>query len=287
MGLSLSRALTDRFGLPALPWGAFDIDPSEDKLYQILIPEKEVAQNDETVSITMDLKHTTTFPLHVKGKSPNALGIIPLELMAILRTGLTQDIKYDASQQTFVLADLAFRAFRLYANSLDNVIPLAEELRNQGIQVIAAEKKIHDILSLDKGMTRIFWLVAILGIIGGLSSLIASLYASVQRKTQELGILRLIGFSRIEVARFPIYQSFAMSLLSVLLAILGYFVFSYIINTVFASDLDQIRGQKICWLPASYLVMAILITTFIGIVSSLLAAWKTTKIDPAEALRAE
>jgi len=46
-------------------------------------------------------------------------------------------------------------------------------------------------------------------------------------------------------------------------------------------------GEKICELPSPYLVIATVSALLVALMSSLIAAWRTTKIDPAEALRYE
>nr|WP_300989109.1 FtsX-like permease family protein [Thiocapsa sp.] len=118
-----------------------------------------------------------------------------------------------------------------------------------------------------------------------MASLVANLYAAVERKKRDISVLRLMGLSRIQVFRFPVYQGQIMAVISVMGAIVGYFVLAGIINHVFSADLQL--GQKICSLPMFYFATTLLITVAIAFLSSLLAAWKTTQIDPAEALREE
>ena len=97
--------------------------------------------------------------------------------------------------------------------------------------------------------------------------------------------MRLIGLSRLNVFLFPIYQGITMALMSMIVAMGGYFSLSAVINRVFSSDLEM--GEQICELPLSYLVIATATTVFVALMSSSFAAWRTTKIDPAEALRYE
>ncbi len=94
-----------------------------------------------------------------------------------------------------------------------------------------------------------------------------------------------MGLSRNAVFIFPIYQAISIAIISVIVAIIGYASLSYIINFVFAADLRL--GEKICFLPNEYFVFAFIATTIAATMSSLLAAWKTTEIEPAEAIREE
>ena len=162
---------------------------------------------------------------------------------------------------------------------------MVDRLRAEGIEVIAQIEAIERVQVLDRGLNRIFWLVAIVGISGGIAALIASLYAAVERKQHELSVLRLIGLARRQVFRFPVYQGGTLALLSVGLALVAYFSLAGVINRAFAADLDL--GERICELPPTYLLVSVVATLGVAVLSSLLAAWRTTTIDPGEALRYE
>ncbi|HHB93087.1 MAG TPA: FtsX-like permease family protein [Thioploca sp.] len=274
-GITLTAKNQQRLGLN-LPWGKL-VDT-----YQVLMPN---VKNGNIMASFDGLKGTIKFPISITGESPGKYAIAPLELLATLRTGLQREIIFDEKQQMFLLTKLNYGGFRLYVKTIDDVREVYTTLIKQGIEVTAKSDEIERIKILDRGLTRIFWLVAIVGIIGGIAALIASLYATVERKKRELSIMRLIGLSRYQVFRFPIYQALAMAILSILVAVLAYLGLALVINLVFASDLDM--GQQICHLPNNYLLSAALLTIIVALLSAILAAWKTTQIEPAEALREE
>lgn len=285
-GLSLSSQHLQTLGLPDLPWGALDNNASYAKMGQLLLPDSGTKKTETLIETTFEgIKGTVAFPLRIQGKSPSQSALVPLELLATLRTGLQREITFEQNQQMFLLARGGYGGFRLYAKTIDDVQPIYTALKQQNLEISAKVDAIERIRILDRGLTRIFWLVAIVGIIGGIAALIASLYAAVERKKRELSIMRLIGLSRYQVFRFPIYQALAMAILSIGVAISAYLTLSLVINLVFSSDLDM--GQKICYLPVNHLVIATLLTVSVAFISALLAAWKTTQIDPAEALREE
>lgn len=283
-GLSVSSTEASALGLPELPWGPLQADAPPEKLRQILLPDTE-AEPQDLVALAGGTQGALSFPLRYVGNSPGDYGLVPVELIGTLRTAMQRGVLYDAERETFLLARSGFRGFRLYARSIDDVVPLARELKQQGIDVIAQVEAIERIRILDHGLTRIFWLVAVVGISGGIAALIASLYAAVERKRRDLSVMRLIGLSRRDVFRFPLYQGGAIAAMSVAAATLGYFTLAGVINRVFATDLEL--GQKICLLPASYLLAAGATTVTVALMSALFAAWRTTQIDPAEALREE
>jgi len=210
---------------------------------------------------------------------------VPSELIGTLKTGNQRRILFDEKQNSFLLARASYRGFRLYTRSIDDVPTLYKYFIEQNIDVITQVQEIERVKILDRGLTRIFWLVALVGIIGGIAALIASLYAAVERKKRDIGMLRLMGLSRNAVFGFPIYQGVAIAIMSVIVAFAGYAALASVINLVFAADLRL--GEKICFLPEHYFGIAFLGTTGAATMSSLLAAWKTTGIDPAEAIREE
>jgi putative ABC transport system permease protein len=285
VGLSISSYRAEQLGIPLPPWGRFNPDASFSKQAKILLPKAMALAPSIQVSAKGVDTTTIEFPITPVGHSFGDYAIVPTELIGTLRTGTQRRIFYEAQQKSFLLARASYRGFRLYARSIDDVPTLYKELIAQKMEVITQVQEIERVRILDRGLTRIFWLVAIVGIIGGIAALIASLYAAVERKKRDIGMLRLMGLSRGAVFGFPIYQGLAIAMMSVVVAIFAYGALSSVINLVFAADLRL--GEKICFLPNRYFVFALLATTGAAAISSLLAAWKTTSIEPAEAIREE
>jgi putative ABC transport system permease protein len=64
---------------------------------------------------------------------------------------------------------------------------------------------------------------------------------------------------------------------------LGYGSLALAINRSFATELGQ--GESFCVLPQSYIVLFCLVTLILSGLASLAAAWRATRIDPAEVIR--
>jgi len=287
VGLSLSSQASAVLNLPDLPWGVLDPDRDFADYARILLPPERLSEAAQTVGVKLvNAPNTPRISLRVEGPAfGDRHAVVPVELLAMLRTGTTREIVYSTEQQRLLLARAGYSGFRLYARSIDDVVTLYRELREQGIESIARVQDIERLRILDRGLTRLFWLVATVGIVGGIAALIANLYAAVERKKRDISILRLMGLSRLLVARFPVYQSAIIAFLAAALAILVFHILAAVINTVFADDLGL--GERICELPASSLALALLLTVVAAVASSLLAAWRTNRIEPAEAIRVE
>lgn len=285
IGLSLTKTQTTTLGWPTLPWEKFNAATNWARPGQILWPHNQSTQ-PQPIQLNIPLPQgNLQFPLINQGHSFSQHALVPAELIGILRTGQLRQITFNDTQQTFLLTKSGYRGFRLYARTIDDIPILYRWFIAQDIEVLTQIHEIEKIKVLDRGLTRIFWLIAIVGLLGGMAALIANLYAAVERKKRDISVLRLMGLSRRTVFQFPIYQGISIAVMSVIIAIGVYTLLSSIINLVFAADLKL--GQKMCTLPESYLIMTLIITVGTAALSSLLAAWKTTRIDPAEAIREE
>lgn len=291
IALSLSEKKSLALGLTPQPWG----DLTEKRIFKDIAvavsswyTKNEANKTPLIITVKTKNNKTIELPILVSGsvnlKSDKSI-IIPFELIGMFRSGLVREIEYDKHVNSLNYARSGYYGFRMYAKTIDDVLKIEEDLRKKGIKTNTAAASISRIKMIDSGLSNMFWLIAIVGILGGLTTLIASFFASVKRKTKELGIMRLLGISASQIFRFPIYQSIIISSVSVLLAFVAYFTLANVINNVFSQDLPL--GQKICYMPFEYLFFAGLITISASVLSSFIAAYQTTKIDPAEAIRDE
>jgi putative ABC transport system permease protein len=284
VGLSLDAAQARRLGVESPPWGKLSLQElGYERLGRIQPPAGQAAPASGSLEAVVPGVAGLRFPLRVAGASPGELALVPAELMGVLRTAQGRAVAFDGVG--FSIARDGYRGFRLYARTIDVVPALAAALGAEGIEVIARVDDIQRIQVLDRGLQRLFWLVASLGIGGGAAVLVASLYAAVERKRRELAVLRLVGLTRGDVFFFPLSQGLGLALLGMLLSVLASGGLAAVINGAFAAELAL--GQRICALPPEALGMAGVGLASIATASSLLAAWRATRIDPAEAIREE
>jgi putative ABC transport system permease protein len=279
-GLSLTAEQAARLGAVAPPWGGYPLADAG-ALRQLWVADEVEANSADVGSRGLS---ELRFPAGISGGAPAAdVAYAPAELAGVLLTGQLRPLAFDGSG--FTVEREGFRGFRLYARTIDDVPALVERLRAEGVEVVARADDVRRIQVLDRGLARLFWLVASLGIAGGVAVLVASLYAAVQRKRRDLAVLRLVGLTRPDVFFFPLYQGLALAALGVGVAVLAYGALAVVINQAFAADLDL--GQRICDLPAQTLGQAVVAVLGVALASSLAAAWAATRIDPAEAIREE
>jgi putative ABC transport system permease protein len=268
-------------GFTSIPgWPEAGADPG--KCRMIALPEGKTPPKDKarlsTEGISFDLEKTMQAP-------EAAEALIPHQLAGVLRLARQRDLTYEPGSGGFVLKRRGYAGFRLYAAHIDQVAGLGRELEAAGIPVHTQAKRISEVTSLDRYLTLIFWLIASVALAGGAAALAANLYGSVQRKQKELSILRLVGVSGSGLLGYPVYQGLSYALGGFLASSAIFGLLSFTINRMFQDSLRP--GESLCRLPVELLFQALAGTLLVALTASIAAAWRVTRIDPAEALRDE
>lgn len=283
VGLSVGAEEAAMLGLPQPPWPAFSGRlPEGGALVDCLWPAGADG-NGTSVDVRAPGVKELDFLLRPVGTTNFERPVVPVELLGVLRTAAQRGVTFDRRTLAFRMARGGYRGFRLYATSIDDVPGIYHRLKEQGVEVAAEVEAIERIRVLDNGLSRLFWLIAALGLCGGTGVLVASLYAAVERRRRDLGVLRLLGFARRHVFFFPVAQGFIIAVLGLGAGFGGYAALAGVINRTFAMDLAP--GEAFCVLPQAYVPLFCLSTVALAGLASLVAAWRATCIDPAEVIR--
>ncbi len=176
-----------------------------------------------------------------------------------------------------------YPGFRLYARRLRDVAGLRNALLDAGIAVRTRAADIELVLSIDRNLSRLFWIVAVIGLAGYTLSLSANLWAHVDRKRRELSILRLVGFRTADIVRYPMLQAAFTALLGWALAVAVYAGVAWGINRGMAPQLEP--GQRVCHLLPVHLLLALLLTLAAALAAAALAGYRAARIEPSDGLR--
>lgn len=177
----------------------------------------------------------------------------------------------------------AYASARLFARNLTDVAPLADYVRQTGVEVKTHAKAIADIQQTDRVLSYVFQVIAWVAITGGAISLSGFMLANVDRKRHNLAMLRLLGFSWLGVAMYPVLQA-------LLIATLGYSIAAgaYLLG---ASAFDNLLGVYmqesgfICRLTLKQALIAGLITHFVVFIAAIIGGYRAVQIEPAETFR--
>jgi putative ABC transport system permease protein len=293
-GFSADPEKSKDIGLSPVPsWG--NINGNTSDMLKIMLPSGlTVPETQVSIKIQKE-DESITFPVSVLSEPSGSdkIAFIPVELAGVLNLFRQRNLRYDESIREFVLFRRGYAGFRLYARSIDEVDVLRKYFETLPIVVHTEMLEIKKVKDLDKGMTLIFWLLAAVGMMGSVASLMASLYASVERKKREMSVLRLIGLSGLKLFRFPIYQGIFIGTGGFIVSMILFGIFSTLINQWFRPYIGKLldftleESVRFCNLPLVY--MALTLFTIVGIASlaAMVAAIRITRIEPAEALRDE
>jgi putative ABC transport system permease protein len=282
-GLSLVPEKAEALGIsPIPPWG----DDTAHADLEILLPpgSPEVANLQAAISPAAD---TTFLPLKVVGVSgsPGGPALVPTALAGVIRLGQLRKLTFDRSSGEMLLLPLGYAGFRMYARTIDDVEGLRNLLAEEGINVSTEAQEVAKVAELDRNLTRVFALISVTGIGGGVAALVASLYASVERKRRELGILRLIGLSRRSLMRFPLFQGLILVAAGFCCAALFFFATSQAIDGLFRAFRQ--KGESFCRLPMPYFLACFVGSLVLGLLAAFVAAYRVSRASAADALRDE
>ncbi|MCP5373983.1 MAG: FtsX-like permease family protein [Hyphomicrobiales bacterium] len=176
-----------------------------------------------------------------------------------------------------------YAGFRLYARGLDDVVALRDLMRARGIEVYTRAAEIETVQQLDANLGNIFWIIAGIGLGGFLLSLGANLWAHVDRKRRDLGVLRLLGLPTAAITLFPVLQASFTAVLGGALSGMVYLGVAGLINRLFASSLD--KGELACRLLSGHFAAGLVLTVACAVAASALAGYRASQIEPAEGTR--
>ncbi len=176
-----------------------------------------------------------------------------------------------------------FASARLYAQGLDQVAPLAEALRTQGIEVRTQAERIATVQAFDRTLTFVLRVIAIIGGTGCALALGGALWVNVDRKRRQLALLRLFGFGHGAVTAVPVIQGLVIATLGFLLALAAYLVGSHVFDAVMGRNLPS--GGYVTRLDPMDLATAAGLMVLIALIASVAGAVRAGRVSPAEGLR--
>lgn len=178
---------------------------------------------------------------------------LPAEKAGLLRRAQLRAVEWQGGE--LVYTRRGYASFRLAAKSLPEVLRLREELEAAGIPVLAETQRIADIQLLETQLNRIFALFAGVAGLGAVTCLWAIAFSAAERKKRVLAFLQILGATRSQAGRFPLYQALWLSLGGAAVAWGAQAGFSAVVNALFAARL--LPGERISDLPFSVLGPAV------------------------------
>ena len=128
-------------------------------------------------------------------------------------------------------------------------------------------------------------IVALILAIGSIFGAMNTMYSAVARRTSEIGVLRVLGFSRFNVLASFVIESIVLAIAGGILGELLGIIVAY--STGLSSELMNV-GEFIFRfrLTAGAFVSGLIAALAIGALGGLLPAWRASRIAVTESLRA-
>jgi putative ABC transport system permease protein len=178
-----------------------------------------------------------------------------------------------------------YERFRLYARSIDDVEPLTEWLRAQGVEPVSHIEDIAPVQILDHGLSIVLLIISAFAA-GGLAVAVAAMqWNAVRRKRRELALLALVGYGKGWLLAVPLLQAAMLSTLGIALAIALFEGAGATIDFVF------VRWEKLadpaCTLDVAWFAMTGAAALLLTLAASAAAVAQILRIEPATVIRDE
>ena len=179
--------------------------------------------------------------------------------------------------------DRAFAGFRLYARSIGDVAAIRAELLEQDVDVRTSIADIALVQSLDRNLSIVYWVIALIAIGGYCLSFATNVWANVDRKRREFSVLRLTGFRTEEIVWFPILQAAFTAVLAWVLACAAFLAVQGALNALFAASVGG--GEPVCRLRAWHMVAALVLTLVAALLAAAVGGRRVARLEPSIGLR--
>ncbi len=236
---------------------------------------------DQTQRVHLSLKIAAIAPVNAFERDGAFVSIELLEALEAYRDGHAVPVLgWSGDDGDF---NMRYTGFRLFAKTIDDVVKLKKILNQQGIEVSTRAHEIDTVQRMNRNLTSIYWIIALIGLVGFSLALGASLWVDIDRKRKELSVLRLVGFTTADIVWFPIIQSILTAVFGWFLAILLFHGIAYFINNMMFSQMQA--GQPMCYLLPQHYVISLLLTSFSALIVAIFAGLRSAHIEPAEGMR--
>ena len=190
-----------------------------------------------------------------------------------------------AAQQLFPIQQAQVFGIRTDPSATEEVgRRLREVCREQGL-IFQSLQDLRDLVrGMIVGLTNRLWMILILALVIAGFAIVNTLTMNVIEQTRQLGVLRVVGMTRLQVFRMFLCQAFVLGLLALLPGTFTGVFLAFLINISFPGVIEH--GVSFSLNPAllaSYLVCGALLS----LLAAALPAIRAGRLKPLEAIHEE
>ncbi len=171
-------------------------------------------------------------------------------------------------------------------NNVDAVRTAIEDELNRKEDTVTVQdssRMMESVTSTLSTMTTFVMAIAGISLLVAAVSIFNVMMMSVNERVREIGILRAIGTQRGEVLRMFVYEAGILGIVGAVIGAIASLVIGYIVVFGMVGTADYFFAMD----SLIYVPMAMAIGAGICLITGAYPAWKASKLDPIEALRAE
>jgi putative ABC transport system permease protein len=177
----------------------------------------------------------------------------------------------------------SFARARIYADSLDNVAPLAYKLREKHIETRTQANAIENLQAINRVLNFIFSVIAITAVLGCVLSFTGSFLSNIERKRKDIAFMRLLGFRSKGIMFYLVNQAMILSYFAFIISCGLFAVGNCAFNSVLGKNL--LSQSVVSQLQFYHLIIAFLLTLLISAGIVVIGGRHAIQIQPAESLR--
>ena len=253
-------------------------DPKPDEPQQA-DPKPDEPQQAETKSDAID------------AQAPAAslpVAVVPMDLLAHLTAELAGKVEFDPQNKLFVAVprETLFDKARLYADTIDEVPTVVEQLRSAGFAIMSEVIRIREIHQQDHSLQLLVLIVGAGVFLFGTITVVSVLLDSTERKRGTIGILRVMGVSRLGVFYMVFFRSAIIGVFAAAVTILLGFVTAAVLEWQPPADAGWASWKPVINViiqPTDILVVVAGAITCCTL-GSVIPANKASRMDPFDAI---
>jgi putative ABC transport system permease protein len=156
----------------------------------------------------------------------------------------------------------------------------ARQLKNddQTIVVQTTEDVIDQVTSIIDQLALFLGGIAAISLVVGSIGIANIMIVSVTERTREIGIMKAVGARRRDIMQLFLVESLILGVIGAVVGVLAGLGFGFLGVTL--------AGWPMAY-PVDWIVIAVAVGLFVGVLSGLYPAWRAARVDPIEALRHE
>lgn len=169
----------------------------------------------------------------------------------------------------------------------EQLISVTENLSMKvpGIQIVTMGQVISSLSTLAASAKILSLSIAIIAIIISAVGVMNAILMAIFERTQEIGMMRAIGASRLDIFRIVIMETALLTTAGGLSGIVISMIGAGGIEGIVRGFMPYVPSGRMIEFDALLALLCIVFSVLVGIFSGLYPAWKASKINPIEAIR--